>query len=308
MKRNFFITILFFLFSIIFAENFTADGKNNEIINKQNFLLDGKYRFIVNTGLGRIDLEGNKIIYIPCIADLDTKIDNYSVKRFYGMTFLKLDKRIPKEYTEDYLYKGNKGIITDDKFLLLAGKNVGTNEILLFATTKGFDKHYPCTETSISERTQSYKDCTSELVEKDKEYSVNNLCNLAVDTPWVEAVKGDGIGEGFTLINDHNKKFTTLLIMNGYISYEKPYLYKQNNRVKKIKVTGLKSKKSQVIDILDTPHPQTVDISFISAFDDIRVEIVDVYKGTKYDDTCLHYCIAYDDIVIPYEDCISSVD
>ena len=93
--------------------------------------------------------------------------------------------------------------------------------------------------------------------------------------------------------------------MNGYISYEKPYLYKQNNRIKKIKVTGLKSGKTKVLDVLDTPHPQTVDISFIKEPEDIRVEIADVYKGSKYDDTCLHYCITYDMEVIPYEDCIT---
>ena len=94
------------------------------------------------------------------------------------------------------------------------------------------------------------------------------------------------------------------MIMNGYISYDKPYLYKQNGRVKKIKVTGVKSRKSKILDILDTPHPQTVDISFLVASEDVRIEIADIYKGSKYEDTCLHYCITYDDEVIPYENSI----
>ncbi|MBP5602230.1 MAG: hypothetical protein J6X78_05830 [Treponema sp.] len=89
--------------------------------------------------------------------------------------------------------------------------------------------------------------------------------------------------------------------MNGYISYDKPYLYKQNGRVKKIKVTGLKSGKSKILDVLDTPHPQTVDISFITEPEDIRVQIEEVYKGTKYDDTCINYLINYEEPVIPYE-------
>ena len=127
-----------------------------------------------------------------------------------------------------------------------------------------------------------------------------------MDTPWVEGVPGDGIGEGFTIQGQQfNKPLGPyLLLINGYISYEKPYLYKQNNRIKKIKVTGLKSGKIQILDVLDTPHPQTVDISFITQPEDIRVEIADVYKGTKYDDTCLHYCFAYDEKIIPYENCI----
>ena len=33
-------------------------------------------------------------------------------------------------------------------------------------------------------------------------------------------------------------------------------------------------------------------------------EIADVYKGTKYDDTCLHCCINFNEPVIPYESTI----
>ncbi len=64
------------------------------------------------------------------------------------------------------------------------------------------------------------------------------------------------------------------------------------------------SGKSKILDVLDTPHPQTVDISFLAEPEDIRVEIADVYKGTKYDDTCLHYCITFDEEVVPYENSI----
>ncbi len=150
---------------------------------------------------------------------------------------------------------------------------------------------------------RSYSDCSSFLKEKTKEYPVENLDKYYVDSPWVEGVNGDGIGEGFTIKS--KRVYPYLLIMNGYISYRKPYLYKQNNRIKKIKVTGVKSGKTAVLDVLDTPHPQTVDISFITEVEDIRVEIQDVYKGTKYDDTCLQFCVTYQNKVIPYENSIA---
>ena len=147
-----------------------------------------------------------------------------------------------------------------------------------------------------------YKDETSHLVEKNgTEYPVQNLCSMESDTPWVEGASGNGIGESFVIENTWETVYKTLLIMNGYISYEKPFLYKQNNRVKKIKVTGVKSGNSKILDVLDTPHPQTVDISFITQAEDIKVEIAAVYEGTKYDDTCLHFCVTYQDHVIPYE-------
>ena len=270
----------------------------------ENFSLDGKYRFTVYSGLARIDISGNNLKYVYQKEENPDKILNFTIIHIDGLLFFKLHERFPKEVTEEYLYNNKKDVLTDDKFLILAGKTTKSKNVIFLATTTGFDKNYPCTESIISEKVQAYKDCSSFLVEKNKEYHVSNLQEQAVDTPWVEAADGSGIGEGFTLVNEWNKKYPYLLIMNGYISYEKPYLYKQNNRVKKIKVTGLKSGKSKVLDVLDTPHPQTVDISFITEPEDIRVEIADVYKGTKYDDTCLHFCVTYDDEVIPYENSV----
>ena len=270
----------------------------------QNYEIDGRYRFTVYSGLARIDLEDSNLIYIPLEDDKPNISVPYSIIHIDGLPFIKMSEKLPKEYTEEYIYKNVKNPVTDDKFLFLAGKEMYYKSIILLATTKGFDKNYPCTETMISEKVQAYKDCSSYLKERTMEYPVENLNTLAVDTPWVEAAAGDGIGEGFTLVNSWGEKYTHILLMNGYISYEKPYLYKQNNRIKKIKVTGLKSKKSKVLDVLDTPHPQTVDISFITDAEDIRVEIADVYKGSKYDDTCLSFCITYKNEVIPYENSI----
>ena len=269
----------------------------------QNFNLNGKYRFTVYSGLARIDITNKSLTYVY-LDNIPNKTINFEFTHPNGILFLELDEKIPKEITEAYIYNDQKDIITDNKFLILAGKDVKLNSVILLATTKGFSERYPCTESIISERVQVYKDCSSYLKEKNKEYPVDNLSIKAVDYPWVEAAPSDGIGEGFTLVNSWGQKYKYILLMNGYISYEKPYLYKQNNRVKKIKVTGLKSGNSKVLEVLDTPHPQTVDISFITEPEDIRVEIAEVYKGTKYDDTCLHYCITYDDEVIPYENSI----
>ena len=269
----------------------------------QNFSLNGRYRFTVYSGLARIDIQNETLKYVYLDMNTEDSFVHIKYEHIDGLLFLKLDEKFPMKVTEDYIYK-NKDVITDDKILILAGKDMKLNTVILLATTAGFDKNYPCTESIISEKVQVYKDCSSFLKEKNKEYNVDNLSKKAADFPWVEAAKGDGIGEGFTLVNSWNDIYPYLLIMNGYISYEKPYLYKQNNRVKKIKVTGLKSGKTKVLDVLDTPHPQTVDISFITEPEDIRVEIVDIYKGTKYDDTCLHFCITYNNEVIPYENSI----
>lgn len=270
----------------------------------QNFKIDGKYRCDVYSGLSRIDI-GNHTLTYNFQQDIPNITEEINIAKYDYMQFIILQHNFPKEATERYIYNNNKNIKTDNKLLFLAGKINGSNSIIFLSYTTGFINNYSLTvPPKISEQIREYKDCTSILKEKNKTYAIENLCSTDSDTPWVEAVKGDGIGEGFTIINSWNQFYKYLLIMNGYISYNKPYLYKQNNRIKKIKVKGMKSGKSKILEVLDTPHPQTVDISFVTEPEDIRVEISDVYKGSKYDDTCLHYCITFDEEVIPYENSI----
>lgn len=228
----------------------------------------------------------------------------YSWNTMYSVPLIQLDKNLPIEINQDFVYKGNCDIKMSNTILALIGyerinKTKRTLSILYSDNfTYGLFALY---FRNYEQTSRIYKDCTSYLIEKTKSYPVENLNKIAADTPWVENAPGYGIGESFVIENSWGKVYTTLLIMNGYISYEKPYLYKQNGRVKQIKVTGVKSRKSKILDVLDTPHPQTVDISFITEAEDIKVEIADVYEGTKYEDTCIHYMITYNNEVIPYE-------
>ena len=277
----------------------------------ENFSFNGKYSPDLYSTLDYFEINKDTVSLIYQ-DNAEVKVIPYKKVYKNGLLFFELEENFPKNFCQ----KNN--IETSNDLLILSGKSINQNkiksglqekdgEIFLFATTLGFDKNYPFIYPMFRFAEtcgRQYSNCSSYLKEKNKEYVVENLCDFNVDTPWVEAAAGDGIGEGFTLVNSWGEKYTHILLMNGYISYEKPYLYKQNNRIKKIKVTGLKSKKSKVLDVLDTPHPQTVDISFITDAEDIRVEIADVYKGSKYDDTCLSFCITYKNEVIPYENSI----
>lgn len=274
------------------------------ICYSENFSLNGIHFPNLYSTINVLEINDNSLI-LNYEVPLDKKIIEY--KRIYkdGLLFFKLLEKFPNEIHE-YYYYDKKSIETNNELLLLAGNEIGkTENILLFATTAGFEDEDPFIFPMFHfEVGRTYTDCSSFLKEKTKEYHVENLDEYYVDSPWVEGVKGDGIGEGFTIKS--KTVYPYLLIMNGYISYRKPYLYKQNNRIKKIKVTGLKSGKSKILDVLDTPHPQTVDISFLNELEDIRVEIAEVYKGTKYDDTCLHFCVTYPNAVIPYENSIGN--
>ncbi len=271
------------------------------VLAAQNFSLDGKYFLDLSSTLNSLVISNNEISY-DFWKTKEKRTVRYEITHTDGLAFIKMSEKFPKEFSEEFY--SNKNIVTDDKILILAGKKKNSNEIILFGTTGGFYDYRTFIVPFHFEVVSQSKDCSSYLKEKNKEYPVTNLSKFDVETPWVEGVNGYGIGESFTIDNSWSVPRPYLFIMNGYISYKKPYLYKQNGRIKKIKVKGLKSGKEKILDVLDTPHPQTVDISFITEPEDIRVTIEEVYPGTKYEDTCIHYMITYFDEVIPYENSI----
>lgn len=279
MKKNVLILCLMVAGINVFAENFPILGKvkptnHSRIemitINKDDFIFDYFFRD-------------------------DSKIVKFQKNYIDGLLFFQLSESFSEIL--DYNEIGE----TSNKLLTLIGLETRYDQLIVYGITDGFFEKTECFLADSYEGTTTYTDCSSYLTEKDKAYTVDNLSRSIMDTPWVEGVPGNGIGEGFTI----ERAYTDyLLIVNGYISYEKPYLYKQNGRIKKLKITGLSSGSEKILDVLDTPHPQTIDISFITKNEGIRVEIADVYEGSKYDDTCLHLCKLYPYEVIPYEDSV----
>ena len=271
---------------------------------EKGFSIDDYYRTEVYCTFHGITISNGKIIY-RIREDSDEEgmpfEVNYQFTHLDGMPFIKMEKPFPKEFLEANLYHG-QDVNPDDKMLFLVC-NTRDLGIQAAAITQGVNSSYMIIEPRWLEMSgRTYKEESSHLIEKGgKEYPVTNLCDMDSETPWVEGVPGNGIGESFVLENTWGTVYKTLLIMNGFISYEKPFLYKQNGRIKKIRVTGMVSGKEKVLDVLDTPHPQSVDISFITEPEDVRITIEEVYPGTKYDDTCIHFMINSLVEAVPYE-------
>ena len=271
---------------------------------EKGFSIEDSYIVNLSSTFDIITLSDGKIVY--SIGE-DTNQNrppvevNYQFTHIDGMPFIKMEKAFPKEFLEANLYQG-ENVNPDDKILFLVC-NTRDLGIQALGFTRADVPSYMIIEPRWKEMSNRiYRDATSHLIEKNgKEYPISNLCEMDSETPWIEGAQGYGIGESFIIENTWGTVYKTLLLMNGFISYEKPYLYKQNGRIKKIKVTGLNSGKEKVLDILDTPHPQSVDISFITEPEDVRVTIEDVYPGTKYEDTCIHFMITSLTEAVPYE-------
>lgn len=126
---------------------------------------------------------------------------------------------------------------------------------------------------------------TSYLKEGKTVYLPSNLGSDYLETPWVEGVSESGIGE---ILHIGEGRVRRLFFSNGFVSYRKPYLYERNGRVKKIKITDLLNNIVKIVELKDTPNPQMIDFGD-SQIREIEIEILDIYKGTYYEDTCVNF-------------------
>ena len=104
--------------------------------------------------------------------------------------------------------------------------------------------------------------------------------------PWVEGKKGDGIEESFEFDINYPTRGLPLdiRILNGYVDPLKPHLFKENNRIKKALLetdTGIKKE----FEFRD--EVEFTQIILPSDVKHIKLTILEVYKGTKYQDTCI---------------------
>lgn len=147
---------------------------------------------------------------------------------------------------------------------------------------------------------------TSELVETqfagDYLYPPVNIVDGNFDNTWCEADEnGSGIGEALTIEFKEPVSFDEIQIVNGFAS--KDY-YKKNNRVKSIQLTQVAGKHFQQKEYVledDKPDWQSIKFDLPQTAQTIEIKITDIYKGEKYDDTCLDDVrLLYQGKVIPF--------
>lgn len=130
-------------------------------------------------------------------------------------------------------------------------------------------------------------------------YSATNAHDLNYKTAWIEGVSGYGIGE-YLIYNfpPENPRITKIIIVNGYVKSDKAW--KENSRVKQIKlyiddkpfaILNLKDTKNEQIFTLDNPIGQgeRMDMKKLKTLPSwtMKFEIMDIYKGDRYDDTAI---------------------
>lgn len=107
--------------------------------------------------------------------------------------------------------------------------------------------------------------------------------------PWVEGVKGTGINENISI--EFKKPVYGFALLNGYADIQNMKLFKENSRVKKLKVEDLTNKLEYIMDFEDKVYFNYLELSKPST--SIKLTILEVYEGTKYQDTCISAMVEY---------------
>ena len=121
-------------------------------------------------------------------------------------------------------------------------------------------------------------------------YEANSANDLSYETAWVEGKKDSGIGEYLEYsFRNRSPRITSIIISNGYMKSEEAW--KNNNRVKSLKVY-INGKAHGILQLSDTRTDQEFKLGTFGNNKDgsdlvLRFEILDIYKGDKYNDTAI---------------------
>lgn len=194
-----------------------------------------------------------------------------------------------------YHYRSNSFNLKDAEPLLLTYMNTGGNMADFIRSTNLIHTNLPVKIKASSSQ---------------KNYPAKQAFDGNYATTWVP--EKNGIGEWIELSVDTPFSLGALLIVGGYTKSKE--IYYANNRLKKIKVEYIKGahydERSDengefIIDFPDAPFPENVPSflylslsqkpSFATDFGDMsfgilkkmRITILEVYRGEKYNDTCI---------------------
>lgn len=226
-----------------------------------------------------------KIQLIPLLLCICASTIAQNIKSLTPVSFTEMNEQKAAEWQRAYekLAKSN----WDDAVLTEKEKQFGIWEgsISYWSTTDEGDGWYNAggPDTVIA---------SSSLKNQGKyTYDATNAHDYSLKTIWSEGVKGYGIGEYLLYkFREGAPRITTIYIANGCVQSKS--LYQANSRVKKLKVY-FDGKPIAILNLKDIQGVQTFDLGTLG-YDPasekawtLKFEIMEVYPGTKYDDTVI---------------------
>ncbi len=115
----------------------------------------------------------------------------------------------------------------------------------------------------------------------DNKYTCKNLLDYDLNSAWVEGSIGDGQNEWIEIRVDKISHVGTIILFPGYGKNKD--LFYANNRLKKVKVET--SSFQTEVEFEDYFGGQIIHLA--EKTDRIKISVLDVYKGSKYNDLCI---------------------
>lgn len=141
------------------------------------------------------------------------------------------------------------------------------------------------------------------VLHRTPSYIENWYFNCASVEPWVEGVEGPGIGEKIRIrfkgrrvrvdgdligeVEGEGEGADRFVVLNGFVDPLRPHLYKMNNRVKRAVIRSVDGGEPFEVEVA---FPDVVKFHVVKlprAAKEVEFEIREVYRGTKWDDTCV---------------------
>ena len=119
-------------------------------------------------------------------------------------------------------------------------------------------------------------------------YEGRNLKDNNLLTAWIPNNENSGIGEKITFyFKRNNPRVNTISIFNGYLRNK--HLWSQNSRVKTMRMY-VNNKEFAILHLKDVPASHSFIFEPLQSKDNdlvITLEIVEIYKGTKWNDVAI---------------------
>lgn len=200
--------------------------------------------------------------------------ETYAIELLVALKIEKLDNTFNESRDQYFdVYKNSKGL-----YHWLAGKQLGLN--YLSNTPMVFK------EGKVQQHERNLKfEVSSSLYDEKQKHPIANIFDNNISTAWVEGKPGDGIGEWIKIGFEPDFELNQINIVNGYAKSKT--IYEANNRLKKVKITFPDGKSEEYLlkdNVLDY---QVLKLSKPVTTNSIKITIMEIYKGTKYNDTCI---------------------
>jgi len=116
--------------------------------------------------------------------------------------------------------------------------------------------------------------------------------------PWVEGVEGYGIGEYLDI--EFKYASDEIQVLNGFVDFRRMHLYKDNSRVKRVRIESENPRFSGEYELEDVVRYNLIRLPMKTG--KIRMTILDVYPGRKWKDTAISSILVTDPNQVPYEE------